>query len=132
MRFPHPDSKGYDNTAFVGVDFGFEIQIDDAAAPDGAAIHKTSAIYGLAGPANPGSLPVKPLGEWNRLEIRVTAQAYTVLLNGAQVTSFAFTAGSDAAHPDRGLPSTAAVPRFVGVQTHTGRVAFRRIQIKAT
>ena len=34
---------------------------------------------------------------------------------------FDFVAGSDAAHPDRGLPSTNAVPRFIGLQTHTGQ-----------
>jgi len=39
--------------------------------------------------------------------------------------------GSDAAHPERGLPSTNAVARFIGLQTHTGRVAFRRIRIKS-
>jgi hypothetical protein len=54
-----------------------------------------------------------------------------VRLNGVEVTSFEFVPGSDAAHPDRGLPTTNAVPRFIGLQAHTGRVAFRRIQIKA-
>jgi len=28
LRFPDLNSKGYDNTAFVAVDFGFEVQID--------------------------------------------------------------------------------------------------------
>jgi choline dehydrogenase-like flavoprotein len=45
VRFPHPNSKNYDNTAYVGVDFGFEVQIDQLAREDGAAIHKTGAIY---------------------------------------------------------------------------------------
>jgi hypothetical protein len=31
----------------------------------------------------------------------------------------------------RGLPSTPAAPSFIGLQTHTGRVAFRNIQIRA-
>jgi hypothetical protein len=61
----------------------------------------------------------------------VQGQQYTVRLNAVDVTSFLFVPGSDAAHPDRGLPTTNAVPRFVGLQIHTGRVAFRRIQIKA-
>jgi hypothetical protein len=128
VRFPNPASKNYDNTAFVAVDFGFEVQVDQLGAPDGAAIHKTGAIYSLAGP---GSVPVKPLGEWNSYEITVQGQQYAVRLNGADVTNFTFVPGSDAAHPDRGLPGTNAVPRFIGLQTHTGRVAFRRIQIKA-
>ena len=37
-----------------------------------------------------------------------------------------FLAGRDAAHhPYKGLPGTNAVPCFIGLQTHTGRVAFR-------
>lgn len=131
LRFPNLESKNYDNAAFVAVDFGFEVQINDSAEPDGASIHRTGAIYNFAGPANPNALPIKPLGEWNALEIRAQGQVYTVKLNGTQVTNFTFVAGSDPAHPDRGLPSTNAAPRFVGLQTHTGRVSFRRIQIKA-
>jgi len=128
VRFPNPGSKGYDNTAFVGVDFGFEIQIDQAAAPDGQAVHKTGAIYNFAGPTDPANLPVRPVGWWNQYEIRVQVQTYTVLLNGVQITQFTFAPGSDAAHPDRGLPIG---DRFIGLQTHTGLVAFRNVQIKA-
>ena len=58
LRFPDPESRNYDNTAFVGVDFGFEVQIDQLASPDGLPIHKTAAIYGLQGPNNPNALPV--------------------------------------------------------------------------
>jgi choline dehydrogenase-like flavoprotein len=128
VRFPNPNSKNYDNTAFVGVDFGFEVQIDSLGQPDGAGIHKTGAIYNFQAPT---SIPASPLGQWNAYEIRVEGQRYRVKLNGTDVTDFTFTAGSDAAHPDRGLPSTGAVPRFIGLQTHTGKVAFRKIQIKA-
>lgn len=134
VRFPNPKNfgktKGYNNTAYIGVDYGFEVQIDQAAAPDGAAIHKTAAVYNFAAPINPNSLPVLPPGEWNKYEIRVQGQDYTVFLNGTQVTTFNFTVGSDPLHPERGLPSTAAASRYIGLQTHTGRVAFRNIQIK--
>jgi hypothetical protein len=130
LRFPNPETRNYDNTAFVGVDFGFEVQIDQLAAPDGLPIHKTAAIYGFQGPNNPGALPVNPIGDWNLFEIRVQGQSYKVALNGVDVTVFNFVAGSDAAHPERGLPNTNAVPRFIGLQTHTGRVAFRRVQIR--
>src|SRR5262249_4601186 len=63
LRFPPPDSKGYLNTAYVAIHFGFEVQIDQLARDDGAAIHKTGAIYGLAGPTNPDALPVNPPGQ---------------------------------------------------------------------
>ena len=130
LRFPNPGTQNYNNTAFVGVDFGFEVQIDQLAAPDGLPIHKTAAIYGFQGPNNPGALPVNPIGEWNLFQITVQGQNYRVALNGVEVTVFNFAAGGDPAHPERGLPSTNAVPRFIGLQTHTGRVAFRRIQIR--
>jgi hypothetical protein len=124
IRFPHPDSKGYNNTAFVGVDFGFEVQIDEIGAPDGAPIHKTGAIYGQPNQFL-SQIPAGPVGEWNEYEIRVKAQTYLVFLNGQQVTEFRNT------DPKRGLPSTASAPSFVGIQTHTGRVAFRNIRMKA-
>jgi choline dehydrogenase-like flavoprotein len=124
LRFPDPNSKGYNNTAYVAVNFGFEVQIDQLARPDGAAIHKTAAIYGFAGPNDPANLPVNAPGQWNQFEIRAQDQNYDVWLNGTHVTHYA--------NPDagRGQPSTPAAPSFIGLQTHTGRVGFRRIQIK--
>lgn len=124
VRFPDPNSKGYSNTAFVGVDFGFEIQIDETASPDGAPMHRTGAIY--AQPNQAFSLqPAKPVGEWNEYEIRVKGQTYTVILNGAQVTQFKNTIAG------RGLPSGPGQPSFIGLQSHTGRVWFRKIRITA-
>ena len=128
LRFPNPEGKNYDNTSFVAVDFGFEVQIDQLGAPDGAAIHKTGAIYSFAGPS---SVPVKPLGEWNTVRNYRPGTAIHSATQRGRCDDFLFVPGSDAAHPDRGLPTTNAVPRFVGLQIHTGRVAFRRIQIKA-
>ena len=61
----------------------------------------------------------------------LTSRIIQFVLNGIQVTNFSFTVGSDPAHPDRGLPSTASVPRFIGLQSHTGRVMFRNVRIKA-
>lgn len=126
LRFPDPDGKGYQNTAFVGVHFGFEVQIDEHGdAPN----HRTGAIYDQSGQTLT-QVPALPPGKWNEFEIRVQGQTYTVLLNGTQVTAFTFTPGSDAVHPDRGLPGTLAAPRYVGLQAHTGRVLFRKIRIR--
>jgi choline dehydrogenase-like flavoprotein len=124
VRFPHPDSKGYDNTAYVAVHFGFEIQIDETAAPDGADRHRTGAIYGE--PIQAFNLQAAlPVGQWNAYEIRVQGQTYTVRLNGVQVTQF------DNAHAGRGLPSRPDAPSFLGLQAHKGGVAFRNIQLEA-
>jgi choline dehydrogenase-like flavoprotein len=124
VRFPNPNSKGYDNAAYVGVHFGFEVQIDEAGAPDGAPQHRTGAIYDE--PDQAFSLqPALPVGEWNSYEIRVQGDTYTVQLNGIQVTAFTNP------HADRGRPSRPDAPSFIGVQAHTGVVAFRNIEFEA-
>ncbi len=128
VAFPQPEEQGYDNTAYVGVNLGFEIQIDELARPDNDPIHRTGAIYGFKGPTD-GPLIVHPPGEWNDYEITVDGADFTVKLNGHVVNRFNFT--GDPQSPLRGLPSTAAAPRFLGLQTHTGIVLFRRIQWRA-
>jgi choline dehydrogenase-like flavoprotein len=132
VRFPHPNSKGYVNTHYVAVDFGFEVQIDDRGFnPDTNLfhdpLHQTGALYTFA----PSSVVAsRSLGQWNSYEIRVNGQNYEVLLNGTPVSSFVFVPGSDPQHPDRGLPSSGSVPRYIGLQSHTGRVMFRNVRIK--
>jgi hypothetical protein len=124
VGFPDPEGQGYDNTAFVGVDLGFEIQIDEMARPDGAAIHRTGAVYSFKGPTD-GPIAVRALGEWNAYQITVDGPKLTVSLNNQVVNRFQFT-GSPSSQ--RGLPSAPGKPRFIGLQTHTGRVLFRRIE----
>ena len=127
VGFPDPRHEGYNNTAYVGVNFGFEIQIDQLARPDNAPIHKTGAIYSFKGPTD-GPLIVHPAGEWNDYEITVSGADIRVALNGQTVNLFHF--AGDPQSPRRGLPSSPQDPRFIGLQTHTGRVLFRNIQWK--
>lgn len=124
VAFPNPEGENYDNTAFVGVNLGFEVQIDEQGD---SPSHRTAAIYNFKAPDTPPN--VRPPGEWNDTEITVDLPNITVAVNGAVATSFHFT--GDAAFPRRGLPSTPAEPRFIGLQTHTGHVLFRNIQWKA-
>jgi hypothetical protein len=128
VAFPHPEEQGYDNTAYVGVNFGFEVQIDELARPDNAPIHRTGAIYSFKGPTD-GPVAVRPVGEWNQYEITVDGADFTVALNGQLINRFHF--AGDLQSPQRGLPSTPAKPRFIGLQNHTGTVLFRNIQWKA-
>lgn len=125
IRFPDPDSKGYDNTAWVAVDFGFEIQINEPGAPDGAPMHTTGAVYNQADQQF-ARVPANPPGAWNTYAIRAEGQTYTVVLNGKQVTRFV---NPNAA---RGLASTPSAPSYLGLQTHSGgNVAFRNVRISA-
>jgi len=124
LRFPDPETKGYNNTAYVGVDFGYEVQIDEKGAPDGAPFHRTGAIYNEQA-QNKQPVSAKPPGEWNVFEIEVKGDDYKVNLNGQLVTSFKNT------DPNRGLPTAPALPAFMGLQSYPGkRVAFRNIYVK--
>lgn len=119
VRFPDLDSKGYDNTAWVAVNFGFEIQIDERGMPDGAPDHTTGAIYDQPN-QDFTRVVANPPGAWNNFEISVKDQTYRVRMNGRDVTHFVNT------DPARGAPS----PAYVGLQTHTGHVAFRNIRLR--
>ena len=122
VRFPDLDGFGYDNTAYVAVHYGFEIQIDNNGFPDGAAKHKTGAIYDRDDQQYT-AVPARAVGEWNDFRIRVVGQLYTVELNGAQTTRFTNP------EPQRGTMS----PAFIGLQTHPapGSIAYRNIKIRA-
>jgi len=122
VRFPDLDSKGYNNTAYVAVELGFEIQIDNNGAPDGAPKHTTGAIYNIDDQQFTLVAP-RPVGEWNEYLIRVIDQTYTVFLNGTQTTRFVN------ADVTRGVP----VPSFIGLQTHPapGSISFRSVRVRA-
>jgi len=127
LRFPHPGSKGYENTAYVAVDFGFEVQIDEFGLPHGRDVHSTGAIYEKKGDSLPQQRNRKPalgLGHWNEFEIDVRGHLYVVKLNGELVTRFE---NKDQA---RGIPSSSGAPSYIGLQAHSGTVAFRNIRFK--
>ena len=100
----------------MGVNFGFEVQIDELARPDNAGVHRTGAIYGFKAPDAPSA--TRPVGEWNDYEITVDGPDLTVALNGHVVNQFHFT--GDPQSPRRGLPSTPQDPRYIGVRRTRG------------
>jgi len=133
---PHPEGSSdlYLNQAYVPVDTGFEIQIDELARPDGLDKKRTGAIYDL--PTTPGGIqqnyqrgPALQAGQWYELEIQVrpspAGDVYTARLNGKQTTTYtntdSFRGQSAKVDPESG---------FLGLQAHTGRVGFRNIRIK--
>jgi hypothetical protein len=129
LRFPDPATIDYDNNAFVAVDFGFEVQIDAlgrGTPPPGQNVDKkfrtTGAIYNIAGQILDEAVVANGAGQWNKYEIIVKDNRFTVLLNGQQKTDFVN------ADPARGKPDAGS--RFIGLQTHTGRVLFRNIEIE--
>ena len=66
---------------WFAVHHGYEVQILDAQDP----YHRTGAIYSLA-PSK--SVPSKPHGEWNTMEITLKGPRIIVTLNGTQINDF--------------------------------------------
>src|SRR5262249_22738815 len=138
---PGPDVPG--NAATVAVDTGYEIQIDDEARgdtrkneADGLFFNRTGAIYKVkvlgTAPGQQNYINDERLAAsaWHTYEIKVTDRTYKVLLNGLPATTFT----ADPADPNekfRGRKkSEDADSGFIGLQTHTGTVAFANIQIR--
>jgi choline dehydrogenase-like flavoprotein len=133
---PDPNNPGvsypYNNQAYVAVDTGFEVQIDEEARGnlglgegDGLPYNHTGAIYKITslgtfpGQQNYQNGQVLAPGQWHDYEIQVTGNTYTVLLNGQPCTTFI-----------NNIPFRGQSPGYIGLQTHTGRVAFANIRIK--
>jgi cytochrome c len=113
VRFPNPD-----NDPIIAVNNGYEIQIDDLAMPDGNPIHQTGAIYGFAAPSySSKQIASKDAGQWNRFEIKVVDQSYSVILNNVLITEFV---------------GTRSLQGYIGLQNHDSKskVSFRNIMIK--
>jgi choline dehydrogenase-like flavoprotein len=124
------DPRIASNPAWLAVDTGFELQIDEQARDDGAALHRTGAVYAIPVGGGAGQQTfargssLQP-GEWNDYEIKVVGDTYTALLNGFQTTAFTnndMTRGRAA--------SQDPLSGFIGLQTHTGAVSFRAVRAK--
>jgi Domain of Unknown Function (DUF1080)/GMC oxidoreductase len=157
VRFHSPHRRGPDlptnldpalkekvtvNPAWVATYTGFEIQIDENAEPDGADRHRTGAIYAV--PTGAGGLQrFQPAtlraGDWNDMEIVVKQHRYTVSINGTTTADFT-NPRNDVVIDAPGLPlrlrgSAAgedALSGCIGLQAHTGNVAFRNVRIRRT
>jgi hypothetical protein len=142
VRFPppHPPVPGclpmFDgddrNAAWVAVNCGHEIQINDSLTGDP---RKTGSIYGF-GDIGAEQARVTPKGVWNDLEIRVEKQHYTVVRNGVQINEFENPI--DPGEPFPGRPndpdsSARGLVGYIGLQSHGAPqdvVSFRNIRIK--
>lgn len=151
FRYPHTkwadvnqqEPKAQGNAAWVAAVTGFEVQIDEQGKDDFAEKHRTGAIYDVPTGQGGGSQeqmftagPILQPSTWYELEIRVVGEKYTVGLGqvGAgptvyqPITSFEKPAGK---YQGRGLAPTAENSSgYIGVQAHTGKVAFRHIRLK--
>jgi choline dehydrogenase-like flavoprotein len=158
VRFRQPHTKwddvnqrqprAKDNPAWVAVETGFEVQIDEQGSPDYLARHRTGAVYdvpagetvnGVVSPQEqlftPG--PVLLPQHWYELEIEVVGDVYTTRIRDGEVPNAVFQQLTLFNRPagryaDRGLPASVD-PRsgHVGIQAHSGNVRFRQILVSA-
>ena len=143
---PGPDVPG--NAATVAVDTGYEIQLDEEARgdtrktePDGrpeqdghfysrtAAIYKVKMQGTAAGQQNYTNTQHLTPGVWHSYEISVTGRTYKVELNGQPATRFTADP-ADPAEKFRGRKKSEDPDSgFIGLQVHTGTVAFANVRV---
>jgi choline dehydrogenase-like flavoprotein len=132
-RLPAPDlgdPRVSTDPAWIAVHTGFEAQIDETARPDSADMHRTGALYDIPASGSPAAQEysrgsaLQP-GAWNDYEVTVSGDTYRVRLNGHLTSTYTNPDGSRAVSADRDAASG-----FIGLQQHTGSVAFRAVRIK--
>lgn len=114
---------------------GLEYQVlDDAAHPDTLPRHTAGALYDLAAP-DPEAKRLEPAGSWNRARLVASGPRLEHWLNGARVV--ALDQDGDAWAQRVARSKFADVDGFgrgagrILFQDHGGRVAFRRVRLRA-
>jgi hypothetical protein len=110
---------------WMPINRGYEVEIGDW--PDDYSC--TGVLYTFTKAL---ARPIKPIGEWNTMDITIDGPRTIVYLNGVKVTDFkegepvpAKPAGSH--DPDRGLRPNSG---FIGLQNHPGsEVYFREVSV---
>lgn len=135
---PHCNSGVFVRTSSLtprpGKDIGFnglEIAIDDTLS---AGLVDTGAVYDLAKPSRNA---MRPVGEWNRLEIGCRESQIEVLLNGEQVNSVDLAKFTEPnKRPDGSAHKFDVVYRdhprlgFIGLQDHGSSCWYKNIKLK--
>jgi hypothetical protein len=109
---------------------GIEIQLIDDAHYEQVHNYKlkptqhTGSIYGVVAPSK---LPGKGSGEWNKMRIIAKGRKIMVELNGQTVTDANLDDYKDRIKEHPGLLRDKG---HLGVQSHDGRVEFRKLYVK--
>jgi hypothetical protein len=106
----------------------FEVQLlDDAGSPPSA--HGTGSLYRYKSPT---ANPARPAPEWNTIEVTCAGPRITVRLNGRTVLEADQSELADVSTKPARAPAPKDKPRrgFVAFQSHSGRVEFRKVQIR--
>ena len=129
-------SSIYSNQAWVAVDTGFEIQIDETARPDNADMHRTGAVYAIPVGTGPGQQNYSrgsavQSGSWYDYEVQTVGQRYNVRLKDTTSSSWQQTTIFTNQDVYRGkTPTDDPNSGYIGLQSHSGGVSFRNVRIK--
>ena len=105
----------------------FEVQLlDDAGKPPSA--HGTASLYRYKSPT---ANPARPAPEWNLIEVTCAGTRITIRLNGQTILEADQTELADVPTKPAAAPAPKDKPRkgYVALQSHSGRVEFRKVQI---
>lgn len=106
----------------------FEVQLlDDAGSAPSA--HGTGSLYRYQGPT---ANPARPAPEWNTIEVTCHGPRITVRLNGQTILEANQAELPDVKSRPAGVPAPKAKPLrgYVALQSHSGRVEFRNVQVR--
>lgn len=106
----------------------YEIQLlDDAGSPP--SVHGTGSLYRYKSPT---ANPARPGPEWNTIEITCKGPLITIRQNGQTILEADQTELADVSTKPAGAPAPKDKPRrgYVALQSHSGRVEFRKVQIR--
>jgi hypothetical protein len=143
-RFPEPGTARQQNNSGLGIRTGrfdpkrtrqtrpsyaaYEVQLlDDAGRPP--SVHGTGSLYRYLAPT---ANPVRPSPEWNVVEVECVGPRIRVTVNGRQVLDADQNAIPDLKNKPAGAPAPKEKPLrgYVCVQSHTGKVEFRKVQVR--
>ncbi|MEU4477955.1 DUF1080 domain-containing protein [Micromonospora sp. NPDC023966] len=138
VRFPgvDPATTPQCNTtdpAWVAVNCGHEIQINDSPEIGSNDPRKTGSVYGFA---DLNLAQARPTGKgvWNDLEIRVVGQHYAVIRNGMVINEFDNVPGLPfpGRPTDPGTSGRQYAQGYIGLQNHDGGsvIAFRNVRVR--
>jgi hypothetical protein len=106
----------------------FEVQLlDDAGRPPSA--HGTGSLYRYKSPT---ANPARPAPEWNIIEVACAGPRIAIRLNGRAILEADQSELADVKTKPSAAPAPKDKPRagYVALQSHSGRVEFRKVQIR--
>ena len=133
FRFEFQLTKGSNNGVIIRgnspQDYNFEVQLlddDDDQYKNLKNYQYNGSLYGVCA-AQRGTL--KPLGEWNEMEVRVDGSRFTVVQNGVKITDCDIAGMTELLDKSK-RPGFRNASGYLGLMAHSSVVRFRNLRVK--